>query len=61
MVKRKYFKDKEFYCKCGLCQKKTVSKELLRKINKAREISGTPFIINSWWIAYLITHERFSK
>ncbi len=47
MKKINYFQDKEFYCKCGSCYKSTVSKELLRKLNKAREISQTPFIINS--------------
>ena len=47
MKRKNYFIEKEFYCKCGQCKKKTISKELLRKLNKARGISGTPFIINS--------------
>ena len=41
-----YFKISEFDCKCGCGSNKTKT-ELLELLNKAREIAGIPFIINS--------------
>lgn len=40
------FKLTEFECKCG-CGTNCISKELVRKLDMAREIAGVPFIINS--------------
>jgi len=41
----KYFKKSEFSCKC--CGKNNVSPELMEKLDKAREIAGIPFVVNS--------------
>lgn len=40
-----YFKEKEFACKC--CGELVISDELTSKLDKAREIAGVPFKINS--------------
>jgi hypothetical protein len=42
----KYFKKAEFSCHCG-CGANTTSEEFISKLDKAREISGVPFIITS--------------
>lgn len=42
----KYFKRKEFACKCG-CGTSTVDAELLQVITDVREHFGKPLVINS--------------
>ena len=42
----KYFKKKEFTCKCG-CEKNIISGELLEMLDKARGLAKIPFVINS--------------
>lgn len=41
-----YFKKNEFDCKCG-CGFNIIDKQLVLNLNRAREISNTPFVINS--------------
>lgn len=43
----KYFSQKELTCKCGKCGKYITDKEFLDMLDKAREISGIPFVITS--------------
>jgi len=40
-----YFKQKEFRCKC--CEGNQISQDLIDKLNVARYLAKTPFIINS--------------
>lgn len=40
-----YFKMEEFACPC--CGENFISPTLVAKLNKAREIAGVPFVINS--------------
>lgn len=42
----KYFKREEFACKCG-CGTNEIEPALISKLDKAREIAGVPFKINS--------------
>ena len=42
----KYFKIQEFVCKCG-CKQAPMNKELLERLDRARELAGIPFKINS--------------
>jgi uncharacterized protein YcbK (DUF882 family) len=42
----KYFKIEEFTCKCG-CGKAEMMPSTLEKLDKARELAGVPFKINS--------------
>lgn len=42
-----HFKLKEIKCRCG-CGFYIINKELLEKIELARLLACTPFIINSW-------------
>jgi len=42
----KYFKIEEFTCKCG-CGKVEMMPSTLEKLDKARELAGVPFKINS--------------
>jgi len=42
----KFFKDSEFECKCG-CGLNIINEDLTNKLDKAREIAGIPFVINS--------------
>lgn len=42
----KHFKINEFNCKCG-CGRNKMSDEFLRKLDQARELAGTPFVITS--------------
>ena len=42
-----YFKDYEMECKCG-CGQLYTNKELLERLNRARELADIPFIISSW-------------
>lgn len=46
MISR-YFKRKEFECKCGKCGQDTVDAELLAILEDVREHFGKPVIINS--------------
>lgn len=43
------FKEKEFTCKCGTCGLgyEEMDKDVLEALDKARDIAGVPFIINS--------------
>lgn len=41
----KYFKPSEFVCRC--CGKGKLQESTLEKLDKAREVAGTPFYINS--------------
>lgn len=41
----KYFKLEEFSCRC--CEKNEILDKLVRKLDKAREISGVPYNITS--------------
>lgn len=41
----KYFNEKEFSCKC--CGKILLDKELVKRLEVAREIAGIPFVIAS--------------
>lgn len=45
MIENKYFKEREFACKC--CGEFEESETLINKLIKAREIAGVPFVINS--------------
>ncbi len=42
-----YFEESEIACQCG-CGHNVTPPEFLERINKAREIAGIPFNINSW-------------
>ncbi len=42
---KNYFKMEEFECPC--CGENLTSPTLVKKLNKAREIAGVPFVINS--------------
>ena len=43
--KKSYFRSNEFACKC--CGQGDVTQELRDKLNEARALAKTPFIINS--------------
>lgn len=43
----KFFKSKEFECKCGKCEEQFVSEGLLEKLDKVREEFGKPVIVTS--------------
>jgi len=43
----KYFKSSEFLCRCGTCDQVYVSRELVDKLELAREVAGIPFKISS--------------
>ncbi len=43
----KYFKLEEFKCKCGNCNGGEMNHTLIALIDRAREIAGIPFKINS--------------
>ena len=45
MIDLKYFKRSEFKCKC--CEVELMDDAFLLKLDKAREISGVPYNINS--------------
>lgn len=51
MLPNPYFKDSEFFCKCGKCQKpdNVPSDKLLSALIKLRELYNAPIIINSGW------------
>ena len=42
----KYFKLKEFACKCG-CNHNNINKELLDMLEQARKMAKLPFVITS--------------
>jgi len=42
-----YFTREEFHCKCGNCTTNEIKDELIAKLDKARDIAGVPFRINS--------------
>ena len=44
----KHFKESEFKCCCGNCYDK-MDKKMLAKLDMAREVAGTSFVINSSW------------
>ena len=48
-MKLKYFEPKEFKCKCGKCGLgfNDMDQNLLIRLDKARELAGVPFVINS--------------
>lgn len=46
MKDTKYFKAKEFQCKCG-CDSNEMHQEFVDKLTLAREIAGIPFVITS--------------
>lgn len=41
----RHFKETEFECPC--CGKNEIKEELVRMLDRAREIAGVPFVINS--------------
>ena len=43
---KNYFSDTEIQCPC--CGYSLIQRDFLGKMNKAREIAGIPFKINSW-------------
>lgn len=45
----RYFKDSEFFCSCGNCDKNhnDVNKFSLARLDEARHLAGIPFHINS--------------
>jgi zinc D-Ala-D-Ala carboxypeptidase len=43
----KFFKREEFKCRC--CGEEHMGADFLEKIEKAREISGVPYVITSGW------------
>ena len=43
----KYFTREEFHCQCGKCTTNEIKDELIAKLDKARDIAGVPFRINS--------------
>ena len=45
-MKIKYFKEYEYICKCG-CGKALINPESLLKLDKARELAGVSFSLNS--------------
>lgn len=42
----KYFKSSEFDCKCG-CGLNNIDRDLVQKLDMARNLAGIPFMINS--------------
>jgi uncharacterized protein YcbK (DUF882 family) len=46
-VRLKYFELGEFECKCGLCRINDMNMEFLFRLDRARELAGVPFKINS--------------
>jgi len=42
----RYFKESEFDCKCN-CGKNEMNEDFMNRLDKAREYSATPYIINS--------------
>lgn len=44
---KNYFEDYEIQCQCG-CGQNLTPPDFLDRINKAREIAGIPFKVNSW-------------
>lgn len=42
-----YFNDEEKQCRCN-CGKNNADKAFTDKLNEARELADTPFVINSW-------------
>mgnify|MGYP000044741057 FL=1 len=46
MKDTKYFKAKEFQCKCG-CNTNGIEQSFVDKLTQAREIAGIPFVITS--------------
>jgi uncharacterized protein YcbK (DUF882 family) len=44
-MKFKYFNIDEFKCPC--CGENLISKELVKKLDEARELAGVPFKVNS--------------
>lgn len=47
MFPSKYFKRKEFACKCGTCGTCTVDAELLAVLDDLREFCGSAVVVNS--------------
>ena len=43
----KNFTREEFACRCGNCTTNEIKDELIAKLDKARDIAGVPFRINS--------------
>jgi len=42
-----YFKPEEFKCKCGKCDGGTMDADFIDKLNKARHLAQTAFVITS--------------
>lgn len=42
----RFFKEEEFTCKCG-CNTNKMNPQTLQKLDRARGISGVPYVINS--------------
>ena len=45
----KFFKNKEFNCKCKKCNEHHMNMEILEMLETARVFAGIPFKINSAW------------
>lgn len=56
MVKFKYFKPEEFLQATPACKISDMDETLLSMLDKAREIAGIPFVINSAYRSY--EHEK---
>lgn len=46
LSQKEYFKDEKLACKCG-CGKNNFKKSTRKRLNRARDIAGVPFIVNS--------------
>lgn len=47
MVKAKYFSEKEFRACSPACSLQDMNQDTMDKLDKAREIAGIPFVLNS--------------
>jgi len=47
MIKAKYFKEVEFKACTPPCSLQDMKQETMNKLDKAREIAGIPFVLNS--------------
>ena len=59
MITSKYFKEEEFKKASPACSLQDMDQEFMNKLDKARELAGIPFIVNS---AYrTVEHEKKMK
>jgi len=59
MIKSKYFKEAEFKKASPACSLQDMKQDFMNMLDKARELAGIPFVVNS---AYrTIAHEKEKK